>query len=154
MLVNYSWTCRLPRSVAMYTVIICWEETGILLPSSYQLHIAPCWGMGLCVRLSCSALGFCCVWAWAELVNVVSVCEFSCASVRLCLEDAVSSESFITLALELFPAPLVHRSLNLEGRGLMPMSHLGLNAPNSLTLWASSNCRFLFIGTYRKMLLW
>ena len=42
--------------------------------------------------------------------------------------------------LESLP-PLLHTSLNLEGRALMKTSHLGLSRPKSLTVHTLSRCK-------------
>lgn len=50
-----------------------------------------------------------------------SLCELTCAS-SCCVWKTLSLESPITLTLTLFPSPLPHRSLNLEGRCLMKIT--------------------------------
>lgn len=63
-----------------------------------------------------------------------SLCEFMCAPVLLYLEDTVSSESSPSPALEFFFLPLPRVALSPEGTDLVKTSHLGLSAPESLTL--------------------
>lgn len=56
------------------------------------------------------------------------LCELTDAS-SCSVWKALSLESPITLTLILFPSPLPHRSLNLEGRHLMKITRVKLSPP-------------------------
>lgn len=76
-------------------------------------------------------------WTCVGCVTSHSLCEFVCASALLCGEHTASLVSSSPLVLPVFASPLLLSSLNLEGRSLIPTSHLGLSVSKVRgPLWA------------------
>lgn len=79
-------------------------------------------------------------WVWCGLsLNRAytfphNVCEFVCATVALRLENTVSCScpSLSVLAPAIIPRPWEETMIS--------KSHVGLNIPQSLILWALTNC--------------
>lgn len=81
-----------------------------------------------------------------------SLCEFTRASVLLCLQDTVSMQSSVPSALTLFLHPLLHRCLGPEREDLKT-SHVVLSAAKSL-LTEYFPVPMLVPIYYKKKLLW
>lgn len=64
-----------------------------------------------------------CLNLWWPCVYWHSFHEYISTSAPLCLEDTVFLESLTTLTLILFLPSVLHRSLGLEGKGLIKTSH-------------------------------
>lgn len=76
--------------------------------------------------------------SWLEPCRSYAVCQS--LWVYMCVEDSLSFEPSIPYAFAVFLPPLLHRSLNPEGKGLMEIFDLGMSVPKSLTVFTLPSC--------------
>lgn len=111
---------RYTRCPVMETDVLSLGELSNVISSSVALiptSPPPCWD------LSGSSL---CRFGHAHTMLVSSYVPLPCCVWKSFLE--------VVHHLWLFLSPLLLRSLSLEGRGMIQMSHLGLNTPESYSL--------------------
>lgn len=118
------------------------EKTDFPLSISFQLQVASWLGVGPYIHSPFLYWNFCVV----SIVCTGLMCSIT-ISVSLHMYQFCYVWKVVfpwhhppSIALIIFLPPLCHRSLTLEGRGLIKTSHLGLSAPNSLTLCTLSGC--------------
>lgn len=130
---NYFGAWDPPLSVVDVFSAVLLEKTDFPSPIMYQMQTVSWLEVGLCVLFPLCMLGFCLDWTCAGLVHAVPVsvsppaCQFCCGWEMLFSWSHPSPRDTLV-----FLSHLLHRSLDLEGRGLIKASDIRLSVPSSL----------------------
>lgn len=145
MLASYSWTWSLPWVWLMYSISLHWKQTDFLSQHLPVVNSFLSWSGTLCSH----SLGVLSGLSLCKSCACCCLCEFVCTFALFCLRRQLFSWGHLPpLTPRIFLPPLFHASLNLDGRGMIQISHSGLSIPKSLTL-----CTLITI-CFKEKLLW
>lgn len=122
------WAQCLPWSVADIPNDAPLGKSDFPFPSIYQLQTLSWLGVG-CISASPSHC-----WGFVLFEPMQVLCVLSQSLSSMCLSIIVSKRCVLGVIYQVFEHPFPHRSLNLDGKGLIKTSHLILSAPQFLTL--------------------